>query len=132
MQGITFSHINTKTFNIVLCIILPLVLLACLSGYTTSLDKFDVKWLLSSEFLRMLFVLMCYTIPLTYFLSKVYELTAGNTGSSVFAFIASCVLISPLAFIALIMFAKLSFIIPIVFTLTIAFLYYRSLKRLAY
>ncbi|PJJ79902.1 hypothetical protein [Mucilaginibacter auburnensis] len=133
MQGITFSLINTKIFNIVLCVILPLVVLACLSAYTSTLNKFDAKWLLSADFLKMIVVLMCYAIPLTYFLSKVYELTAGSedSGSSVFAFIAACVLILPLAFIALVMFAKLSFVIPILLTLAIAFLYYRSLKLVA-
>ncbi len=134
MQGITFSRINTKTFNIVLCVILPVVVLACLSGYTSTLNKFDARWLLSADFVRMLFVLMCYAIPLTYFLSKVYELTAGNgnSGSSVYAFIAACVLILPLAFIGLVMFAKLSFGIPITLTLAVIYLYIRSIKQLRY
>ena len=133
MQGITFSRINIKSFNIVLSIILPIVLMAFLSDNAASLAKFDVKWLLSAEFVKMTAILLCYTMPLTYFMGKLYEMvsTPTSTATSVFAFVAVCILALPLAFTGLVTFARVSFAIPIALTIAVFYVYFRSTKPVA-
>ena len=75
---------------------------------------------------------MCYAAPVTYFLAKAYEIVASGEDKSraniILGFTASCVLILPLTFIGLVMFAKLSFFIPMAFTAAIIFIYFRSYK----
>ncbi|MFD0751534.1 hypothetical protein ACFQZS_15385 [Mucilaginibacter calamicampi] len=133
MQGISFSRINIKTYNAILCVVLPLVLLILLAEYIPALmNKFNVKWIFSLDFLRFILVISCYTLPLTYFLSKGYELADFNKatwGSTVLGFIICCVALLPLSFILLVLFAKISFFIPMAFTAAIIFIYFRSLKR---
>ncbi len=132
MKTLSFARVNTKTFNTFLCIILPLVATALLYKYISLLVNFKMEWLFSLEFLKLIAILLIYTAPVTYFLSKVYEILISSNDKSrantIFGLIASCLLIFPLAFIALVVFAKISFFLPVGFTLTIAFIYFRSYK----
>ena len=132
MKNLSFARVNVKTYNTFLCIILPLVSVALLYKYIPLLVNFKVDWLFSLEFLKLIVIILIYTTPTTYFLSKAYEILISSDDKSrantIFGLIACCLLIFPLAFIALVVFAKISFFLPVGFTLTIAFIYFRSYK----
>jgi hypothetical protein len=132
MKTLSFARVNIKTFNTFLCIILPLVGVALLYKYISLLVNFKMDWLFSLEFLKLIVIILIYTTPVTYFLAKAYEILISSDDKSraniIFGLIACCLLIFPLAFIALVVFAKISFFLPVGFTLTIAFIYFRSYK----
>ena len=132
MKNLSFARVNVKTFNTFLCIILPLVGIALLYKYIPLLVNFKMDWLFSLEFLKLIVIILIYTTPVTYFLSKAYEILISSDDKSraniIFGFIACCLLLFPLSFIGLIVFAKISFFIPIAFTAGILFIYFRSYK----
>jgi len=132
MQGISFSRVNTKTYNTFLCIILPLVTVALLYKYIPLLVNFKTDWLLSLEFLKLIMIIMIYTAPVTYFLSKAYEMLISgedrSRANTILGLIACCLLLFPLTFIALVIFAKISFFLPVGFTFIIGFIYFRSYR----
>lgn len=132
MKILSFARVNTKTYNAFLCIILPLVTVALLYPYISLFLNFKIDWIFSLEFLKLIIIIMCYAAPVTYFLAKAYEIVASGEDKSraniILGFTASCVLILPLTFIGLVMFAKLSFFIPMAFTAAVIFIYFRSYK----
>lgn len=132
MKTLSFDRVNIKTFHTFLCIILPLVATALLYKYIPLLVNFKLDWLFTLDFLKLMMIITIYTAPVTYFLAKVYEILISGDDKSradiIFGFIACCLLLLPLAFIALVMFAKISFFLPVGITLIITFIYYRSLK----
>nr|WP_294796449.1 hypothetical protein [uncultured Mucilaginibacter sp.] len=132
MKNLSFARVNTKTYNTFLCIILPLVSVALLYKYIPLLLNFKIDWIFTLEFLKLIVIILIYTTPVTYFLSKAYEILISSDDKSrantIFGLIACCLLIFPLAFIALVVFAKISFFIPIAFTAAIIFIYFRSYK----
>jgi hypothetical protein len=133
MQGISFSRINTRTYNTFLCIVFPLVAIAVLAeNIPAFLNNFSLKWLFSLESLQGIIIFMCYAVPITYFLAKAYEMVISGEDKSrantILGFVACCVLVLPLVLIGLAMFAKISLFIPIAFTAAIIFIYFRSYK----
>ena len=132
MKNLSFARVNIKTFNTFLCILLPLVATALLYRYIPLLLNFKMDWLFSLEFLKLIVIILIYTTPVTYFLSKVYEILISSDDKSrantILGLIACCLLLFPLAFIVLVVFAKISFFLPVGITLTIAFIYFRSFK----
>ncbi len=132
MKNLSFARVNTKTYNTFLCVILPLVTVALLYPYISLFLNFKAGWFFSLEFLKLIVIIMCYAVPVTYFLAKAYEMVISSDDKSraniILGFIACCVLILPMAFIGLVLFAKLSFFIPIAFTVGILFIYFRSYK----
>lgn len=132
MKTLSFARVNIKTFNTFLCIILPLVGVALLYKYVPLLVNFKMGWLFSLEFLKLIVITMIYTTPVTYFLSKAYEILISSDDKSrantILGLIACCLLLFPLSFIGLVVFAKISFFIPIAFTAAIIFIYFRSYK----
>ena len=132
MKTLSLTRVNIKTYNTFLCVVLPLVAAAVLAEHIPAfLNNFSIKWLFSFEALHGIAIFMCYAAPVTYFLTKAYEIsTSGNDKTrtnTILEFIACCVLILPLVFIGLVMFAKLSFLIPVAITLAIIFIYFRSI-----
>jgi len=132
MQGISFSRINTKTYNTILCVLTPLIILICVSPYLATLNKLNAAWIFSLEIVKFIVIIACYTLPLTYFLSKIYELVDFNNNASrinvILGFAACGIALLPLSFIGLAVLAKISFLIPVAFTLAIVFIYLRSVK----
>ena len=130
MKTLSFARVNIKTFNTFLCIILPLVATALLYKYIPLLVNFKLDWLFTLDFLKLIMIIMIYTAPVTYFLAKVYEILISGDDRSradiIVGFIACCLLLLPLAFIALVIFAKISFFLPVAITLMIGFIYFRS------
>ena len=136
MKNLSFARVNTKTYNTFLSIVFPLVAIAVLAEHIPAfLNNFSVKWVFSLEFLQGIAIFMCYAVPITYFLAKAYELSTSGDDTTrtntILGFIACCVLVLPLVLIGLAMFAKLSFFIPIAFTVAIIYIYFRSLKSVA-
>ena len=132
MKNLSFARVNVKTFNTFLCIILPLIATALLYRYIPLLVNFKLDWLFSLEFLKLTVIIMIYTTPVTYFLSKAYDILISGDDKSrantVLGLIACCLLLFPLAFIVLVIFAKINFLLPVGITLIIAFIYFRSFK----
>jgi|GEM_PF-2394587 len=132
MKNLSFARVNVKTFNTFLCIILPLVATALLYRYIPLLANFKMAWLFSLEFLKLMVIIMIYTAPVTYFLSKAYDvLISGDDESranTVLGLIACCLLLFPLAFIALVVLAKINFLLPVGITVVIGFVYFRSFR----
>ncbi len=132
MKSLSFARVNVKTYNTFLCIILPLVAMVLLYKYIPLLQNFKLGWLFTLEFLKLIAIILIYTTPVTYFLSKAYEILISSDDKSrantILGLIACCLLIFPLAFIVLIIFAKISFFLPVGFTLLIGFIYFRSYK----
>jgi hypothetical protein len=130
MKTLSLARVNVKTFNTFLCIILPLVGVALLYKYIPLLVNFKMGWLFSLEFLKLIVIILIYTTPVTYFLSKAYEILISSDDKSrantILGLIACCLLLFPLSFIGLVVFAKISFFIPIAFTAAIIFIYFRS------
>ena len=131
MKNLSFARVNIKTYNVCMCIVLPFIAIAVLADHIPALlSNFSLKWLLSLEFLQGIALLMCYAVPVSYVLCKVYEIAISDDDrsrtNSFLGFISCCVLVLPLVLIGLAMFAKLSFFIPIAFTVGITFIYFRS------
>ena len=132
MKNLSFTRVHIKTYNTFLFIILPLVTTALLYPYVSSFVSFKAEWLFTLDFLKLIVIIMCYSIPVTYFLTKAYEISASGDDKSrantILGFIACCVLVLPLAFIGLILFARLSFFFPVAITSAIIFAYFKSYK----
>jgi hypothetical protein len=96
MKSLNLTRINTTIYNTFLCIVLPLVATAVLAEYMPAfVNNFSLTWLFSLEALQGLVIFMCYAVPVTYFLSKAYEIsTSGNDktrGNAVLGFRLLCI-----------------------------------------
>lgn len=131
MKTLSFTRVDIKTYNIFLCTILPLVTIALLYPYISLFLNFKTDWLFTFEFLKLIVIIMCYSVPVTYFLSKAYEFSTSGydktPANSILGFIACCVLVLPFVLIGLAIFAKISFFIPVAFTAATIYIYFRSL-----
>lgn len=134
MKNLKLASINTNIFNIFLCVMIPIVGFTLLYEHLfNDLGSFDLRWILSLECLQLVGIIFCYSVPIAFFLTKVYEFSIDvdrEGGSSrILGFIASLIILTPILLVCLALLANLTFVTLILLTFLSLLLYYRSAEN---
>lgn len=115
-------RVDIYSFNILLGIIIPMVLCLFMFNYQNDLSKLSYFWLLSTEFLKFIAMLLSYSLLLTFFSSKIYQLfkEANATKLKKLILIITSLLFLPFGLALVFIIAKIN--IVVVFALAIAIL----------
>lgn len=115
-------RIDIYSFNILLGIIIPMILCLFIFNYQNDLSKLSYSWLLSTEFLKFIVILLSYSLLLAFFSSKIYQLfkEANATKLKKLILIITSLLFLPFGLAMVFIIAKINMVV--VFALAIAIL----------
>ena len=105
-------RIDVYSFNVLLGIILPMILCLFIFNYQNNLSAFSYSWLMTTEFLKFIVIMLSYSLPLAFFSSKIYQLfKEPNTPKfKQLGLIATSLLFLPFGLILLFIIAKINFL----------------------
>ena len=125
-----FARVDVYSFNVLLGIITPLILCLFIFNYQKDLSAFSYSWLLTTEFLKFIVILLSYSLPLVFFCSKIYQLLKYPSDSKFkqLGLIATSLLFLPFGLILLFVIAKINFLGVIASAAAIFIAYISSYK----
>jgi hypothetical protein len=123
-------RVDVYSFNILLGIITPLILCLFILQYKDNLSTFSYSWLMTTEFLKFIFIMLSYSLPLVFFCSKIYQLLKYPDASKFkqLGLIATSLLFLPFGLILLFIIAKINFLGVIALAASIFIAYVSSYK----
>ncbi len=121
-------RVDVYSFNILLSLITPIVLILFLSDRQNDLSKFSYSWLLTTDFLKFIAILLSYSLPLAFFSCKIYQLfkESNTTKFKQLVMILSSLLFLPFGLALVLIIAKINFLMVIALAVAIFIAYVNS------
>ncbi|RZA00318.1 MAG: hypothetical protein EOP47_14325 [Sphingobacteriaceae bacterium] len=121
-------RVDVYSFNVLLGIITPLILCLFIFNYKDSLSAFSYSWLLTTDFLKFIVIILSYSLPLAFFSCKIYQLfkDANTTKFKQLVMIMSSLLFLPFGLALLLIIAKINFVMVIALAVAIFIAYVNS------
>jgi hypothetical protein len=122
--------VDIYSFNILLGTIVPLILCLFIFQYKDNLSAFSYSWLLTTDFLKFILILLSYSLPLVFFCSKIYQLLKYPEASKFkqLGLIATSLLFLPFGLILLFVIMKINFLCAMALAAGIFIAYVSSYK----
>ncbi len=121
-------RVDVYSFNVLLSIITPLILILFLSDHQNDFSKFSYSWLLTTDFLKFIVIILSYSLPLAYFSCKIYQLfkEANTTKFKQLVIIMSSLLFLPFGLALVLIIANINFVMVIALAVAIFIAYVNS------